>query len=546
MPFTAVCKSVSNFERDLQGAAFFAREVIIPRNNTGKPRGSKLLREDLARKLNDIERVEDIMSAYKKMVRTSHLTPQDEWLLEDWLLQKAYFLGSTFYNHHLLFKDHAHFEKNKRFKKEFERFVEAISQERSRPQELFSTPKKNISILYTGGQGGGHKSPAAALAQFCRTQGHNVQLIDIDELENLYSPVVEGYTKAQVYAEVFQKQGDREKAHKLWQKIEAKQTPESRKYMGDARKYVQIFDTHHIFSVAHHRPGLSAISYALGIPMTYVHTDHIFNKSLVPLLKEQAKLPLPLVSFGALSETNTFFGHVFETLKIKNNRLPEKIADQIVKLDFPVRQSFRPASKTEIEELRHELHIPRNAIVAKIAMGQNGAGDEIIAILKHIYQDAKTLKKPLCLFVICGKNEELRKKILALVERKFSDISSIHVNVCGFMEEKEMAKVDRVSDVWITKPGGSTCAELIKTQKQMLYVLNEHHHWEATNAQYLEKLHLAAELNFEKSIIKQMNARIDESKNVNIKKLEKTDWQVHVKNILNGKRDSISSKFYPK
>src|SRR5262249_23178874 len=151
-----------------------------------------------------------------------------------------------------------------------------------------------------------------------------------------------------------------------------------------------------------------------------------------------------------------------------------------------------------------------NAIVCKLAMGANGLAIDIKKILKRIVREEKRLKRPLNVFVICGKNEDLKEQLKHYSRAK----GKITISIMGFLEEKQMADIDRVSDVWITKPGGSTSAELVQTQKQMLYEINPAHPWERCNAHYLESLHLAKKLTPNRSIIDQIKNRLHRSETI--------------------------------
>ncbi len=492
-------------------------------------------RDKLAKKLNDLDRLNTVLHAYKRLTRQVQL-PHESWKqLENWFIHKSLFMGSKCYNHALLFQEIPSLAKNIPFQQAYKGFVAEILSGYSLPtKEAATKTSKNITILFTGYYGGGHKAPAVAIAKHFQKNGHKVQLIDVDELENLYSPKVEGYSRAQVYAEVQQKKGDIEKARELWKRIDELQTHETRKYMGDIRKMVASFKADHIFAVAHHKPSLSYIGYQLGCPMTFVHTDHIFHTSLIPILEEQAKLQKPLINFTTLSNETSFLKTVYDSLKIPNCQLPQQIQRQLVRLDFPVRPSFCPVTKSERNEIRDELHIPRHALVCKIAMGLSGFTEEIKQLLMKIIREEKVLVRPLHVFVVCGKNMILQKQLEQLVKKNLRKKSKIHVEVLGFMEEKEMAKIDKASNVWVTKPGGSTSAELLQTQKQMLYILNANHPWEKTNAEYLKKQNLAQELSCTKPIVQQIRRRVWVDHRLDHSKILKSDWQNQALQILNG------------
>lgn len=480
----------------------------------------------MAKKIDDIERVDLVLKKYKELLGEVSLSKNSRDGLEEWLLKKSIYIGSKYYDHNALYESVPELKKNTKFQRAYKEFVSNIACKHAhRHKSLAPKDQKNITILFTGCAGGGHQAPATALAQHFKKLGHKVQFIDVSELENRYSPRVEGYTRAQIYSEVFQKEGNAEKARKLRERIDELYKPEKRRSMTDLKKMITNFEADHIFTVAHHRPHLSYVSFQLGIPMTYVHTDHVFHRLLLPILKEQMDFETPLVKFTALSNDEDFLKNVYEELKIEKGELPHSIRRQIVRLDFPVRSSFAPVTKKQMHEIHNTLAIPRNAMVCKLAMGQSGLTKEIEDTLRQLIHEEKLLHHPLYVYVVCGKNVALKTHLEKLVQRHLTGKSKIHIDLRGFMDETEMAQIDKACNVWITKPGGSTSAELVQTQKQMLYVVTPHHPWEKNNAKYLEKLNLAERLSSSKPLVRQIQKRCDFHKRVDLEALPTSRWQ---------------------
>jgi UDP-N-acetylglucosamine:LPS N-acetylglucosamine transferase len=491
------------------------------------------LRRDMANALPDIERVDEILAQYDKLKEQKKFSKKSARAFEQWLCTKSIFLGSAFYDHNLVYKKFTHLSKDKKFKKAYDAFVKGIASPHKPAVKPHLKQHKKITVLYTGSYGGGHKIPATALTTHLEKHGHTVQLIDVDAISDRYSPVIEGFTRGQIYQEVFQKQGNAKRAHTLGKMIDAAQRTSQKRYLTDLRKMIADFGSDHIFAAAHHRPKLSYLSFYLGIPMTYLHTDFVFHRQLVPILTEQMKLKRKPVSFVSLSKEDSFLKNIYEGLKIKKKgKLPAAARKQIVPVGFPVRPSFVPVTKEQVNNIRDKLKIPHEAIVCKLAMGQNGLAREIRDILTRLFKEEKKLSEPFHLFVICGKNDLLREDIQKLVKESLGKNSLITVHLMGFLDEQEMAQIDKASDVWITKPGGSTCAELIKTQKQMLYVLNKHHSWELVNANYLKKLKLGGIFSTKKSIVSQVKERIREGNKVDHSKLPKNNWEQKAIDVL--------------
>lgn len=483
------------------------------------PAESKItdLRESLAQKLPDIEQVDRIVSEYTVLKQRAKLDEKAANILKEWLVAKSLFIGSAYYDHNLLFKKASKLAHNDKFKRHYKKFVDAITTDDSSTwsQDQLATTKK-VTILFTGAYGGGHKAPAMALNKYLTEKGHTVQLIDVDEVENRYSPQIDGYTKADIYAEVYQKQNDPEKAKELTRLINEAQRVEDKKYLTDIRQSLTEFKPDHILAVAHHKPKLSYLSYKLGIPMTYIHTDHGFNKTLLPILYEQQNIDYPLITFAMLDSKDSVY------------KKSPSIVRQLVRVDFPVRASFVPTSKQEQLKLKKELNVPRGAIVIKLAMGQNGLANDMKRILNRLIRERSKLKTELHVFAICGKNEALKNDLARYAKKK----GKVRVHVMGFLDEQEMARIDRASDVWITKPGGSTSSELLETQKQMLYEINPAHPWEQNNADFLKSFGLAKKLAPKKAFVKQILGRIKADKKVKKKRLPRSSWQAQIDELL--------------
>lgn len=504
-------KTTTHFRRLVCAfAVFVSCQGAIYAEDTG-------FRERLAHSLPDIKRVDRIVQEFGILASKADLDEQTSEAIKEWICAKSLFLGSKFYDHNLLLKRLPALEKNKSFIKHYANFVKGIESKNTLAhwKSDANDVAKRITILFTGAYGGGHKAPAMALNSYLTQKGYTIQLIDVDEVENKYSPQINGYTKAQIYAEVYQKQNDPKKARKLNREIDKAQNIEAKIYLNDIKKQMQEFKPDHIFAVAHHKPKLAYLSYKLDVPMTYIHTDHGFNRMLFSILYEQEKLENPLVQFAMLGNDELY-------------KAGPSVTKQLVRVDFPVRASFKPASRAQKHKLRDQLGIPRNAYVVKLAMGQNGLAKDMKRILTRMKKEQKKLKKQLHVYAVCGKNEILKKELAKFGRGK----GKIRVHVLGFLEEKEMAAVDRASDLWITKPGGSTSAELLQTQKQMLYEINAAHPWEQNNANFLESMGLAKKLSRKQSIIKQIQNRIKKHSMLNLERLPQSNWQAQIDEIL--------------
>lgn len=504
------------------------------------------VRKELAKRLNDINRVDKIVYDYATQVQNKIPDPKNRELFEQWMIGISYFLGSPYYNHDLFFRHQSQnpfFSNNLEFKIAFDDFVNSIQKHSTPLHNTLKTAKKikNIAILYPGTGGGGHKAPAMAMAKALEQKGHRVKLLDIDEFEKPYDPKIGGLTRGEIFSKIYQQEGNVAKAYQMWTEGDKKQPIESRRFMKDLSDAIRDFDTDHMFVVAHHQPEHTSIAYQLGIPATYVHTDNEFHANLQDINLNQQELKKPLVSFTALSDQSDFYHNLLTREGKKHyNELPQKVKKQMVRMNFPVRQSFQPVTKKEKMAIRRTLGIDENATVVKLAMGANGIPKDIKDIMERIKKEEQEAKKPIHVLVVCGANKALKDELDQMVKQGFNK-GAVKFQILGFLNEHEMSQYDKSSDVWITKPGGSTSAEAHKMRKQMLYVPNHHHLWELTNAQMLEKENLAKELNNGQSLMKQIDERARIGDKVEYLRDKQADWTKQLAKIVDNAASPILS-----
>lgn len=495
------------------------------------------LRKELAKKLNDIDRIDKIIYDYDRLLKPKIQGAENQKIFENWMVGISYFLGSPYYNHDLIFH---HLRSNPfflspEFQNAYKSFTASIVKHAAPLlHKAMNTAQKvnNIAILYPGSGGGGHKSPATAMAKNLEAKGYKVKLLDIDEFERKYDPKIGGLTRGEIFSKIYQLQGNPTLAAQMWDEGNEKQPLKDRRFMKDLTQTLRTFNTDHMFVVAHHQPEHTSLAYQLGIPATYVHTDNEFHVNLKDVALNQQELKKPLVRFSALSNNSDFYHYLNEHVgKHHYNELPEKLRKQMVRMNFPVRESFKQVSKSEKMKIRKNLGIAENATVVKVAMGANGIPSDIKLILEKIRIEASLSSKPLHVLVVCGSNAELKAEL----DKMLVQSDKLKFQVLGFLNEKEMSDFDKSSDIWVTKPGGSTSAEALAMKKQMLYMLNHHHEWELTNARALEKENLAEELHVYGSIMEQINRRVQIGEKVEYAKKNDEQWIEQIAKLVENK-----------
>ncbi|MBI2811142.1 MAG: hypothetical protein HYX67_09980 [Candidatus Melainabacteria bacterium] len=159
---------------------------------------------------------------------------------------------------------------------------------------------------------------------------------------------------------------------------------------------------------------------------------------------------------------------------------------------FPLRPEFglsREELAKDIAAIRTELNIADGDKIAVIMMGARGAGDTVLEYSKKLLTGAR---KPeggrLHIVALCGKNEELLEKVKAIGRN--SSKSGAVVHPVGFKDARFMAGLLRLSDVLVSKPGGSTTNEALASEIFTLFHKPEVlFPWEEGNMNYAKDRH---------------------------------------------------------
>ena len=463
--------------------------------------GDDLLIANLAKKLTDIDRAKAIVQAYKIHLKPKLSLPS-RIRCEKLLLDYAYCLGSKAFNHELI-SDKLNL--NEQGKTAFISFVAAIRYvERAAQTQATATKVKKFVVLYPGFAGGGHKAPAEAIASQLRSLGHEVKLIDTDQLAKNFQPEMCGLKLGQLFSEITLKEGNGFKGGFMQELTRRGNPVEAERKMDPVREELEGFSPDHIFTVAHHMPQYSYLAYRLNTPMTYVHTDYEFCRELEKVVKTQVGSEKPLVRYSR-PETMSKEGFFEKRLSCYfSPYTPKQLDKQSVLLEIPVRPSFKSVPNKKQRRIKNALGVPSSAQLCKLAMGKNGNAKDIIEILSHIYKEKDQIKKRLHVIVVCGTNKELVGQLNNYLKKhNFGPMCKVEIK--GLLEEKEMAELDQAANVWIVKSGGSTISEAAEMHKQILYVPK--YRWEEKNGRVNEEMGLAARYDNKKSILAQILTR---------------------------------------
>jgi processive 1,2-diacylglycerol beta-glucosyltransferase len=153
-------------------------------------------------------------------------------------------------------------------------------------------------------------------------------------------------------------------------------------------------------------------------------------------------------------------------------------AERVLVTGIPIAPRFSAAMNPAA--LRQRMGLRDDTPVLLVLSGGFGLGP-VAAILTEINK----LERPVQVVVVCGRNEELRRKLAVLDQRHPRHLLGFVTNMQEWMT---------VADLVITKPGGLTTSEALALGKP-IFVLNPIPGQEAANSDFLLEHGAAAKAN---------------------------------------------------
>ncbi len=477
---------------------------------------SNSLESKLAKKLDDIDRARLLISFYAKITKT--LSTEDQHLFQNWLVKYCLFLSNAASKETRLLEElNSEAFQVAGFKEQILEFLKGLDE----PLPLQEGAKR-VAILYTGSGGGGHKAPAMAMREKLILEGYTVETIDIDEVEKKFEPTIFGRGYEDIWTEFYQQRNLPTLARWMWELHHLLYRSEWRKTNQVVRNKLKAFNPSLIFSVADHKPQLASLAYILNRKMIIVHTDNKFSSKLTEIARIQTIFK------------NTFVQFTKPTIEVSANykkNLPDiaGVKEQIIDLQIPVRQGFKPITLSQQNEIKKELGLNAEVKVCLIMMGNNGIDTEIRSILSKIYEERLEMNERLHLIFVCGRNQALADELSSF--KKF-EASNISMEVHGFLDGPQMVKVAQAADVWITKMGGSTSSEALAARKQTLAVSIPSHPWEDKNALLTQKYNLSTPFNKNQKVLPQIKTACQRPRPT----CDIPDWEKQFMEILSNNR----------
>ena len=121
--------------------------------------------------------------------------------------------------------------------------------------------------------------------------------------------------------------------------------------------------------------------------------------------------------------------------------------ERITVSGIPIDPVFQHPINREEERLRLGLNPAKPVLILSAGAYGVGPTEYMVERMLNLNSDAQTV-------VICGRNEELKQRILQLVDSRSS-----RFKVLGYTDE--MHKLMKMADIFIGKPGGMTTSEAI-------------------------------------------------------------------------------------
>ncbi|WP_103109933.1 MGDG synthase family glycosyltransferase [Brevibacillus reuszeri] len=196
-----------------------------------------------------------------------------------------------------------------------------------------------------------------------------------------------------------------------------------------------------------------------------VIATHAYCLSALAQSKQRMDKPFHLVSIPTDYHLNRFWVHPeIDTYIVAHQQIADRLirsyqvhASKIQVLGIPIRSAFTTAAKVEKSIWKKQLGLEEQFTV--LVCGGEGGYGRIAEVMKALAKEME----PLQLIVITGKNEKLYEELQGLTGK----YPSTH-RILLRKFEAQMWQWIGAADVYITKPGGISCAEAMALRTPLL------------------------------------------------------------------------------
>lgn len=523
-------------------------DVLVTQTNAHYPimQYASQFHRDLFLEVKDIERAKIVWKAYNEHLALLPLSVKQREGIEWWILTyNRFFIASengveksiVDYEKKLsLYGSFSVFHGDGVFASDFKAFMNdvlvgyhGLIKNNTPPSP---TKIKSIAVI-SGPYGGGHIATANALKNALEKK-YNIELIDECEYsENAIKIATNNtYNWCTIYNVVEMKEGNWKKAsilyHLNWLLMHYI-APDIR---GELRRKLDNEDVDLLISAIHHINDVTSVAYALTKPVLISITDYGFPKAqwwdmdhvspdltryLIPeegrnLFREMMikyhDHPRRWNARVPTSRVHYLYQNMFASAGPQLPKLTEQMLqdlDIFEILGFPVNSDITYArNKEDIDSAKKALYfnLDENRKIVTIGFGASADVKRVSALLEQVIRLQSLFEFNVQLGLITGGNSVLKSTLEKLLEsnkipiiREEADLKRVYLDklvarVFDRLDAASMGNLYRASDVFISKAGGSTTAELLASSTYYLrgFAIAS---WEYENALKLEAVGLS-------------------------------------------------------
>lgn len=135
-------------------------------------------------------------------------------------------------------------------------------------------------------------------------------------------------------------------------------------------------------------------------------------------------------------------------------------------IGYPVRLEFQKIKEGAVlDHFKSKWDLLPGEQGILVEMGVNGVG--IIENIFNALKSAAPHSFPIKYFFVCGRNEELRRKLTQRLQENLECTALRRCAILGYMEAVEKNELMNICSLMISKPGGATQAEVTKLRLPM-------------------------------------------------------------------------------
>lgn len=432
------------------------------------------------------------------------------------------------------------------FPKKDEIFTKKVQKFFSRLEFFFKThdpkyPPKRIMLLSSSGGGGGHYTPASALKDYIAKAYPDITVMLYDSRTykvetDIFFKLTGALHVEMIYDEFRQKE---ENAAKFLAYMNVRY--ELRQYLPEERTKVVME------AISEWKPDILVsftesffeLSYFFDLPLMIVSTNYALNGPWHKILNHS------LIKFAIPVSEPKFFTEMFKDLPkgfistqqqkthqdFLSNKTDWKAFQSafpfLLAFGYPIREGIgRISDRKTLEHIREHLGVRHNAKVIPIMMGKNGVG-VLKTIAENIVEHEDSFPLDVDFYFLTGDNAALRSDLEKINDRIRNQ--KIRIIPLGLLSASEISNLWNISEFLVSKPGGSTTAEVEAVGIPLLSVAALP--WELENLQHLERFGLGYDIGT-KDISKEMMAYLKMDLRSKIKPHQSLDWKKNFDRML--------------